>query len=56
MYKRQALDLTEDTYMFLYKHIDKIFKSDNLVPAIFNDERNIVREISEAVSYTHLHL
>ena len=42
-----ALDLTEDTYMFLYKHIDKIFKSDNLVPAIFNDERNIVRGISE---------
>ena len=40
-----TLELTEDTYRFLYKHIDKIFKNDDLVPAVFNSERNIVREI-----------
>lgn len=42
-----TLELTEDTYKFLYKHIDKIFKSDDLVPAIFNSERNAVKEIVE---------
>lgn len=39
------LELSEDTYRFLYKHIDKIFKNDDLVPAVFNSERNVVREI-----------
>ena len=40
-----TLELSEDTYRFLYKHIDKIFKNDDLVPAVFNSERNVVREI-----------
>ena len=40
-----TLELTEDTYRFLYKHIEKVFKSDDLVPAVFNSERNVVREI-----------
>lgn len=42
-----ALELTEDTYKFLYKHIDKIFKNDDLVPAVFNPERNIVKEAAK---------
>lgn len=40
-----TLELTEDTYKFLYKHIDKIFRNDDLVPAVFNPGRNLVREI-----------
>ena len=40
-----TLELTEDTYKFLYKHIEKIFKNDDLVPAAFNQERNLVKEI-----------
>ena len=40
-----TLELSEDTYRFLYKHIYKIFKNDDLVPAVFNSERNVVREI-----------
>lgn len=42
-----ALELTEDTYKFLYKHIDKIFKSDDLVPAKFCDERSPIKDIVE---------
>lgn len=42
-----TLELTEDTYMFLYKHIDKIFKSDNLVPAKFDDGRSAIKEMLE---------
>lgn len=40
-----TLELTEDTYNFLYKHIEKIFKNDDLVPAAFNQEKNLVKEI-----------
>lgn len=40
-----TLELTEDTYKFLYKHIEKIFKNDDLVPAAFNQEKNLVKEI-----------
>lgn len=39
-----TLELTEDTYKFLYKHIDKIFRNDDLVPAVFNPGENLVRE------------
>ena len=39
------LDLDEDTYKFLYKHIEKCFKDDDLKYAAFNPERNIVKEI-----------
>lgn len=39
------LDLDEDTYKFLYKHIEKCLKDDELKYARFNEERNIVKEI-----------
>lgn len=42
-----TLELTEDTYKFLYKHIDKIFKSDDLVPAKFDEGRSAIKEIVE---------
>lgn len=42
-----VMDLTEDVYKFIYRHLEKCFKSDNLRFAIYNDERNIVREVCE---------
>lgn len=40
-----GLDLDEDIYKFLYKHIDKCFKDEELKYAKFNSERNIVKEV-----------
>lgn len=40
-----ALDLSEDTYNFLYRHIEKCFKDEELKYAIFNAERSIVKEV-----------
>lgn len=45
------LDLTDDIYKFLYKHVDRAFKDEELRYAVFNDERNIVKEISQ--NYLH---
>lgn len=41
------LELTEDIYKFLYRHIDRAFKDEELKYAIFNPERNIVKEVSQ---------
>jgi len=40
-----SLELTEDTYKFLHRHIEKCFKDEELKYAIFNPERNIVKEL-----------
>ena len=40
-----TLELTEDIYKFLYRHIEKCFKDEELKTAVFNEERNIVKEI-----------
>jgi len=40
-----SLDLDEDIYKFLYRHIDKCLKDDELRYGKFNSERNIVKEI-----------
>lgn len=40
-----SLDLDEDIYAFLYKHIEKCFKDDELKYGRFNPERNIVKEV-----------
>ena len=40
-----SLDLDEDIYKFLYKHIEKCFKDDDLKYGKFNPERNIVKEV-----------
>lgn len=42
-----SLDLDEDTYKFIYKHIEKCLKDDDLKYAKFNPERNIVKEVTE---------
>lgn len=40
-----SLELNEDIYNFLYKHIEKCLKDEELKYAIFNPERNIVKEV-----------
>ena len=40
-----TLELTEDIYKFLYRHIEKCFKDEELKTAVFKEERNIVKEI-----------
>ncbi|CAI3548150.1 nucleoid-associated protein [Clostridium neonatale] len=40
-----SLELNEDVYKFLYKHIEKCLKDDELKYAKFNHERNIVKEV-----------
>lgn len=42
-----SLELNEDIYTFLYKHIEKCFKDDELKYAKFNVERNIVKEVAQ---------
>lgn len=40
-----TLELNEDIYKFLHKHIEKCLKDEELKTAVFNSERNIVKEI-----------
>ncbi|WP_143316641.1 nucleoid-associated protein [Clostridium sp. HBUAS56017] len=39
------LQLDEDTYKFLFKHMEKCLKDEELKYAVFNSERNIAKEI-----------
>lgn len=40
-----SLELNEDTYSFLHRPIEKCFKDEELKYAVFNPERNIVKEV-----------
>ena len=40
-----SLELDEDIYKFLFRHIEKCLKDDELKYARFNPERNIVKEV-----------
>ena len=40
-----SLQLNEDIYKFLHKHIEKCFNDEELKYAVFNPERNIVKEL-----------
>ncbi|MGL4849325.1 MAG: nucleoid-associated protein [Clostridium sp.] len=42
-----ALDLTEDIYKFVFKHIEKCLKDEELKYAVFNPERSIVKEVCQ---------
>lgn len=42
-----SLELNEDTYNFLYKHIEKALKDEDLRYAVFNEGRSIVKELSQ---------
>lgn len=41
------VDLTDDVYRFIYKHIKKCLKSEDLKYAKFNPERHKVKEVSQ---------
>lgn len=41
------LELDDDTYGFLFKHIERCLKDDELKYAVFNEDRNLVKEISQ---------
>ncbi|WP_024614661.1 nucleoid-associated protein [Clostridium sp. Ade.TY] len=41
------LDLNEEAYKFIYKHIEKCLKNDDLKYAKFNEERSIVKEVTQ---------
>lgn len=41
------LELEEDTYKFLYKHIEKCLNDEELKYAKFSYERNVVKEIAQ---------
>ena len=45
------LELTEEVYNFVFKHIQRCLKDENLKYAVFTEEKNIVKEI--AISYLH---
>ena len=40
-----SLDLDEDKYRFIYKHVEKVLNDDDLKYGVFNPERNIVKEV-----------
>jgi len=41
------LELTEEVYNFIFKHIQRCLKDEELKYAIFNKERNIVKEVCQ---------
>lgn len=45
------LDLNEDVYAFLNKHIQKCLKDESLKYAVFNQEKNIIKDISQEFLY-----
>lgn len=41
------LELNDDVYTFLFKHLEKCLKDEELKYAVFNEGRNVVKEISQ---------
>lgn len=41
------LELTDDIYKFLFRHIERALKDEELKYAVFNQERHIVKEVSQ---------
>ncbi|PWW84221.1 hypothetical protein CYK87_10385 [Clostridium perfringens] len=41
------VDLTDDVYRFMYKHIERCLKSEDLKYAVFNPEEHVVKEVSQ---------
>ncbi|MCY6958932.1 nucleoid-associated protein [Clostridium brassicae] len=46
-----TLDLNEEIYAFLNKHVQKCLNDEELKYAIFNEERNIVKDLSKEFLY-----
>lgn len=51
-----ALDLTDEIYGFLYKHIQKLLRDEELRYAVFKEGRNIVQETSREYLSGHNNL
>jgi len=47
VYNEYELKLVDETYEYILKHIQKCFKDEELKYAVFNSERNIVKDISQ---------
>ena len=41
------LELTDEVYKFLYKHLEKVFKSEDLKYAVFNPENRVVKNVAQ---------
>ena len=41
------LELTDEIYKFIYKHVEKGLKSEDLKYAVFNPERHVVKDVSQ---------
>lgn len=41
------VDLTDDVYKFIYKHVDRCLKSEDLKYAVFNPERHVVKDVTQ---------
>ncbi|MGG5461915.1 nucleoid-associated protein [Clostridium sp. B9] len=41
------IELTDDVYKFIYKHVERCLKSEDLKYAVFNPERHVVKEVSQ---------
>jgi len=46
-----TLELNEEIYNFLLKHIEKAFKDEELRYAVFNEGRNIIKDLSQEYLY-----
>lgn len=46
-----SLDLTDDIYRFIYKHIERCLNNDKLRCAKFNEEKSIVKEVCQDYLY-----
>lgn len=47
VYNEYTLELSDETYEYILRHIQKSFKDEELKYAAFNKERNIVKELSQ---------
>ncbi|MCY6483192.1 nucleoid-associated protein [Clostridium aestuarii] len=50
------LELNEEIYTFLDKHIQKCLKDEELKYAVFNKERNVIKDISQEFLYGEINL
>ncbi len=41
------IELTDDVYKFIYKHVDRCLRSEELKYAIFNPERHVVKDVTQ---------
>lgn len=47
VYNEYPLKMADETYEYIFKHIQKCLKDEELKYAVFNSERNIIKELSQ---------